>query len=206
MAGLIYCFNTLGDTKIYKAGHTQNALSMRLKGYLGPSKPRTIIFSRAVDDSVHAEKMMLVLFRQCVSLKSCREFGDEWFEDVSDCTQVLYRHLQNIADIVQLASSHNVMERLPLTPTQPVVVAEKLRGMEQYFTALDKFVHAYALQNELETTENLMNAFETSESCPVFANYLPSERSQRARAIACRYPHLFETRAQLEIVKKKIYN
>ena len=80
MAGLIYCFNTVGDNKIYKAGHTQNSLSTRLKGYLGPSKPRTIFFSRKVDDSIHAEKMMLTLLRQCTSLKERKDLGDEWFE------------------------------------------------------------------------------------------------------------------------------
>ena len=66
MTGIIYCFNTVGDSKLYKAGHTTNKLEKRLAGYLGPSKPRSIIFSRTVKNSHMAEKLMLKLMRQCM--------------------------------------------------------------------------------------------------------------------------------------------
>ena len=71
------------DNRIFKAGHTQRQLSARLSGYLG-RQPRTVFFSRRVDDSVNAEKIVLTLLRRCSSLKSREDYGDEWFEDVQD--------------------------------------------------------------------------------------------------------------------------
>lgn len=200
MAGLIYCFNTVGDNKIYKAGHTQNSLSTRLKGYLGPSKPRTIFFSRKVDDSIHAEKMMLTLLRQCTSLKEREDLGDEWFENVSEDSNLLYKHLQNIADIVQLASRTSSSEKpapiqkvyedkTPLEETN-VSISTNLKGMEQYFQAFDTFVNDTSLN--LSNSEDLVNDYEESNVCPVFADYVPYTKKQRVCAASHRYSHLFQ--------------
>jgi|APSaa5957512622_1039677.scaffolds.fasta_scaffold08786_6 hypothetical protein len=106
MSGYIYCFNTHENPHIIKAGHTQQKVQKRLRGYLGPTKPRSIIFTLKVDDSVEAEKMMLKLFEQCISLNKRCDLGNEWFE-TTGCFNFKERaeHLQTIAKIVQKASS-----------------------------------------------------------------------------------------------------
>lgn len=105
MSGHIYCFTTHENPGIIKAGHTQQDVRKRLRGYLGPAKPRAIIFQVQVDDSVHAERMMLELMRQCASLAQRHDLGNEWFErragfKFEECAT----QLQNIAKIVQKAS------------------------------------------------------------------------------------------------------
>lgn len=106
MSGTIYCFNTLENPNIIKAGHTQQDVKKRLRGYMGPTKPRSIIFTLKVDDSVEAEKMMLRLIQQCVSLNKRYDLGNEWFETTGNFTfEQRAEHLQTIARIVQKASS-----------------------------------------------------------------------------------------------------
>lgn len=198
MAGLIYCFSTLGDPKVYKAGHTQNSLSTRMRGYLGPSKPRVIIFSRRVDDSAQAEKMMLSLCRQCVSLKVRPDLGDEWFEDVTVAASVLHQHLQQIADIVQLASRVITMGPTtiaagggPLDGGPPLQPLDHLRGMDFYFQRLDEFVRS-APQADVTHPDRLVSKYEASDVCPVFSEYLPFTFAQRVHSTARRYSHLFD--------------
>lgn len=195
MAGLIYCFNTVGDGRVYKGGQTQNTMSMRLKGYMGLSRPRTVVFSRPVGDSVRAEEMMLTLFRQCVSLKSRDDLGKEWFEDVSDDTNVLLDHLKSVADIVQAANPPLSLKNRPDPACRPLpdVEAVPLRGMERYFSGLDAFVNA-STPLTADTADELVSAFEASDACPVFAEYLPSTRQQRISAVHQRHAHLFRAR------------
>uniref|UniRef100_A0A6C0IY05 Bacteriophage T5 Orf172 DNA-binding domain-containing protein n=1 Tax=viral metagenome TaxID=1070528 RepID=A0A6C0IY05_9ZZZZ len=106
MSGFIYCFNTHENPNIIKAGHTQQDVQKRLRGYLGPTKPRSIIFTLKVDDSVEAEKMMLELMQQCVSLNKRHDLGNEWFETTGNFNfEQRTKHLQTIAKIAQKASS-----------------------------------------------------------------------------------------------------
>ena len=116
MSGFIYCFNTHENTNIIKAGHTQQEVQKRLRGYMGPTKPRSIIFTLKVDDSVEAEKMMLQLMEQCVSLNKRYDLGNEWFETTGNFNfEQRAGHLQTIAKIVQKASSipSSIPSRIP---------------------------------------------------------------------------------------------
>ena len=116
MSGFIYCFNTHENPNIIKAGHTQQEVQKRLRGYMGPTKPRSIIFTLKVDDSVEAEKMMLQLMEQCVSLNKRYDLGNEWFETTGNFNfEQRAGHLQTIAKIVQKASSipSSIPSRIP---------------------------------------------------------------------------------------------
>ena len=74
-------FNTLGDDRIYKAGHTQQAaVRNRLAGYLGPNKPRMLVVSKRVADSLHAERLMLQLLASSRAFYPRPDLGPEWFE------------------------------------------------------------------------------------------------------------------------------
>jgi hypothetical protein len=193
MAGLVYCFNTVGDSSIYKAGHTQNSLRTRLKGYLGLSKPRTIIFCRKVHDSVLAEKIMLTLFRQCKSLKERGDLGDEWFQDVSETKSILHEHLTNIADVVQRVSP--TKEAIPSYSPRAEETdicnesCTSLKGMEQYFQHFDTFVNT-ATPLRLDTVHSLVQNFEDSSLCPVFPEFVLYTKRQRENAVSNRYSHL----------------
>lgn len=114
MSGTIYCFNTIENPNIIKAGHTQQVVQKRLRGYMGPTKPRSIIFTVKVDDSVEAEKMMLHLMEQCVSLKKRYDLGNEWFETTGFFSfEQRAKHLQTIARIVQKASNIIIPPSVP---------------------------------------------------------------------------------------------
>lgn len=103
--GCIYLFNTAVDSSIFKAGHTQQQLRKRLNNYTGPNKVRTLFFARDVDDSVHAEKMMLNLLRQYRGLKWRNDLGNEWFQaEPAISSSDRESHLLHIADVVQLAA------------------------------------------------------------------------------------------------------
>ena len=103
--GCIYLFNTAVDSSIFKAGHTQQQLRKRLNNYTGPNKVRTLFFARDVDDSVHAEKMMLNLLRQYRGLKWRNDLGNEWFQaEPAISSSDRESHLLQIADVVQLAA------------------------------------------------------------------------------------------------------
>jgi hypothetical protein len=104
MKGIIYCFNTLTASNIYKAGRTQTELKRRLRGYLGPSKPLQIVFSKEVDDDVRAEQMLLMLMRNYTGLRARTDYGNEWFEATVDRSmEERHEYLQSVAMIVQMA-------------------------------------------------------------------------------------------------------
>ena len=76
MPGFIYFFSTFGDRTVFKAGRTdQESLAARFKSYLGPSKPRMVVASREVDDTVAAEDMMLRLLRSSRVLQARPDLG-----------------------------------------------------------------------------------------------------------------------------------
>ena len=112
MKGHIYCFNTHENPGIIKAGHTQQDVRKRLRGYLGPTKPRAIIFELEVDNSIEAEKMMLELMRQCVSVTQRHDLGNEWFQSSGNFTpEERFNHLRIIGKIVQKASKKSEIKK-----------------------------------------------------------------------------------------------
>lgn len=195
MAGVIYCFNTLADENVYKAGQTQNCLRERLRGYIGPSRPRCMIFTRRVDDVRHAEKIMLTLMRQCVSLTQRLDLGSEWFSAVGSHAETRQRHLWTIADISCLASREGVTPRPPSSEAGCATFGTHggtaLRGMERYFTAFDSFVGTYKELHNVSDCADLVRRFEESTHCPVFVKYVPYGPGERTDAARRRYTHLF---------------
>lgn len=206
MKGFIYCFTTHENPNIIKAGHTHQEVSKRLRGYLGPTKPRSIIFTHAVDDSVEAEKMMLQLMCQTVSIKQRQDLGNEWFETVGKYTfhdrQV---HLENIAQIVKKASKNQELtnklahkdteeskekefKRLKLNSTDN---ATTLRGLEYYFETMDQFVKEEA--PPFEKAVDLLRAYEASRFSPYgnFCQYFPFPEDIRVQVTANRYADFF---------------
>ena len=193
MSGYIYCFNTHENPHIIKAGHTQQKVQKRLRGYLGPTKPRSIIFTLKVDDSVEAEKMMLKLFEQCISLNKRCDLGNEWFE-TTGCFNFKERaeHLQTIAKIVQKASSIPPPSIPPSKSSEydsgPVQQATGLRGLEDYFKKFDDFVAQEAKPDS--SPLELLRSYEASTFCPygnMMRQFLPFPESERVKVVAHRY-------------------
>ena len=195
MKGHIYCFNTHENPNIIKAGHTQQEVQKRLRGYLGPTKPRHIIFTLKVDDSVEAEKMMLQLMRQCISLTHRDDLGNEWFETSGNFNfEQRATHLQNIARIVQKASENKcIVENNVISDCYEEVTidapapsqATSLSGLEEYFSNFDRYVAQYAPSNCNALT--LLKNFESSSFCPYFCQFLPYSEEQRAKVAGSRY-------------------
>ena len=212
MKGIIYCFNTVADSRTYKAGHTTNKLQKRLAGYLGPSKPRSIIFCRSVENSAAAEKIMLRLMRQCASLVPREDLGDEWFQaiDEVDCSfrdsatnavrtitrrfdfDARHNQLQHIAKIVQLTIRAAKFPLSMPTSDEKELRSEShdvsIRGFENYFAQFDKFVQETEA-SALEDANTLMARYEASDYCPMnrFCQYLPHGRESRLKVVQNRY-------------------
>lgn len=191
MAGFIYCFNTICDTHIYKAGHTQQPdLQSRLKSYLGPSKPRVVVASRRVDDSVVAEGMMLGLMRQCYALKVREDLGDEWFESCKEIPDVmLHKAILLIFDVVSKACRKNGPPPPPLprrVDQEPPSPTTTLPAMGAYFAALDAFM--YRAPPELfADVDGALRAFEAGDACPIYAEYVMWPRATRLAVARNRY-------------------
>lgn len=210
MKGFIYCFTTHENPNIIKAGHTHQEVSKRMRGYLGPTKPRTMIFTHEVDDSVEAEKMMLKLMCQTVSIFQRQDLGNEWFETTREYSfhdrQV---HLENIAQIVKKASkkqevvtysgendevsaeeSEEKGAKIPkLTNfTEKYGDATTLRGLEYYFETMDQFVREEA--PPFEKAVDLLRAYEASKFSPYgkFCQFLRFPEEVRVQVTANRYP------------------
>lgn len=185
MRGTIYCFNTIGDARVFKAGHTQNELRTRLRGYLGPSRPRTIFFSQRVDDSVLAETLMLTLLRQCVSFTQRTDLGNEWFEATVDDARTLYDHLKRIAHVCALAScARPSNERHAIATREFAAHVNACAGLQYYFEQFDAYVRKTSV---VSTVEELVRDFEGSSACPVLVDYVPYTMEQRVAAAARRY-------------------
>lgn len=206
MSGHIYCFNTQENPNIIKAGHTQqNDVQKRLRGYMGPTKPRSIIFTLKVDNSVEAEKMMLELMTLCVSIKKRCDLGNEWFETTGNFSfEQRTVQLQTIARIVKKASSLSVASVVPsVVPSviasviasvpsvdsdEPVqqVTTTTLRGLEEYFKNFDDFVAQEAAPSHVSPLA-LSRTFEASTFCPYLCQFLPFSESERVNVTAQRY-------------------
>ena len=192
MSGIVYCFNTVADSKVIKCGHTQQDLTKRLRGYLGPSKPRMLIFKRSVADSAASEQVMLLLMRQCRSLKCRLDLGNEWFEIVEDM-EVTLQHLVQIADVVRLTSStpeKNCV--LPVVRTAGLSREQVMASLRTYLKALDTYVRDVAPPTDFVSAEELMKNFDASTSCPVFAEYLPVSDGLRLDVIRKRYAEVLQ--------------
>ena len=186
MPGVIYCFNTLADSKVIKCGHTQQSLSKRLHGYLGPSKPRMLIFSRPVKDSAFSERVMLTLMRQCRSLKKRLDLGNEWFEIVEDMESAL-GHLYEIANVVHLVNATPAMEFAPRNDKLTSVPhSQVLMSLRKYLAHMDAYVRDVAPCCSFASAKDLMDSFDASSVCPVFAEYLPFAE-ERLKVIEQRY-------------------
>ena len=185
--GFLYCFNTLGDARVYKIGHTrQDELAHRLKGYLGPSKPRVLVVQRRVVDSVEAERLCLALVRGTRVLLERRDMGDEWFEAPPgvDVDQ-LHCALALLAEVVGRAVETEVTRASAIasheTACEPRTHDAYPPGMEQYVAALDRYVANAAPMSALASPDALVDAFEGDAACPVFVEYLMWDRATRVR-------------------------
>lgn len=91
-SGYIYCFNTIGNRTVYKAGKTNKTkFEERLNDYIGGNKPDIIVAVVFVEDTFNAEKKLIRELKQSGVLTTSREFGREWFKATDD--NVTRRHL-----------------------------------------------------------------------------------------------------------------
>ena len=197
MAGIVYCFNTICDHRIYKAGHTQQTLQSRLRGYLGPSRPRVIVASRKVDDSVAAETMILGLLQQCSTLAQRTDLGNEWFElkdgvDVEECHKAILFVFDVVSKAVRAPDCCKHPDVPTLHPPSQVTTSNidvcNLPGMEGYFDALERFVCTTSKCDG--TMDDILQAFEDSDFCPVFSEYVMWPRKTRLSVACNRFPHI----------------
>lgn len=210
MSGKIYCFSTVGDRDVYKAGHTQQTLASRLRSYLGPSKPRTIVATRDVDDSAGAEEILLSLMDQCSSFVRRRDLGREWFQIVSPGrSEEAHRRVQYIMDVAQLAvrcegssdagaGVRPVLFRGGSEREEERRDCTSLPCMQSYYDAFDRFVQSSPSSLLEAGTDELMIRFESSPECPVFAEHVSYSVAERRIVARNRYPCLDQTRTTKE--------
>lgn len=205
MPGFIYFFSTFGDRAVFKAGRTdQQSLAARFKSYLGPSKPRMIIASREVDDTVAAEDMMLRLLRSSRVLQVRPDLGTEWFSADTDDAEEVHATVRFIFEVVQKA-----VRDVPAEEVHPkklarraerdlaedeyshqIADADTLPAMGCYFEAFDKYVDNAPCGVLTLGIERIVTNFESDRSCPVFAEYLLWPKDARVRVAKNRFPHL----------------
>lgn len=196
MQGYIYCFNTKENPNIIKAGQTQQDVKQRLRGYIGPTKPRHIFFQEKVDDCIKAETMMLDLMCQCVSLTKRNDLGNEWFETNGDYNfEKRAIHLDTIAKIVKMASRDACIPEVRTVVAAPSEAtgaafqpeAKTLRGLETYFENFDRYITEQALHCTDPLT--LLKNYESSSFCIYgnFCKFLPFSEKERVKVIENRY-------------------
>ena len=193
MAGTIYCFNCITDATIYKAGHTQQDLASRLRGYLGPSKPREIICTMAVDDSVRAEQLMLKLFRALHAFRERQDLGNEWFEAREEDREERHAAVQLVMQVVRDAVKKAPLKR-PLSARETGggddAIDGSMPGMELYNQKLDDYIGSASRECLEKGVDALVDAFEDSDQCPVFVEYVRWSRDARIACARARHPHL----------------
>lgn len=187
MSGHIYCFSTMGNPRIYKAGMTSKGIAARFANYSGPSKPLEVIFTRAVSDVVCAEKDMLALLRQCTSLRQRNDMGVEWFETTEECVALRHEHLLLIGNLVSRVypTTREETRVENRTTTFAGNYNTSLPCMANYFLRLDEFVRTRAISEM--TADALRTSFEEGERCPIFAEYALCDASVRTDVIRNRY-------------------
>lgn len=194
MAGTIYCFNTITDANIYKAGHTQQELSARMRGYMGPSKPRLIVATRSVDDSSAAETLMLSLLRVSSILKPRWDLGHEWFEanevNMTDRHKAITLLLDTAAKATRTTRSRETKAPTKEESVRDTSQLEILPGMGPYFEALDRFI-GEAPTTDVQNLHTALTAFERGANCPIFADYTMWSKGQRLAVARNRHPYSF---------------
>lgn len=155
---------------------------------MGLSKPRTIIATRKVDDSVEAEKIMLRLMRQCVGIMERIDLGAEWFEATSET----YDSIRFILEVSMLAV-RTVSTRPDQFLAAPLVEEPVLglHGLESYFVGLDRFIAAAPFNLLDGGLAVVMREFDASNECPVFVNYLLHDWKTRYDIAHRKYSHMF---------------
>lgn len=178
MAGFIYFFNTVSDGSIYKAGETQqDSVAARMRSYLGPSKPRTIVVSRAVNDAMEAERLLLTLLKQCTHFRFRPDYGDEWFEAVTVDVDERHRAATFLVDVVQRACEARPRENPhPAHTVQPTEESSDeedgmLPGYQTYFATLDRYRSVAASPESLNDARALVREFDASDHCPIYPEY-----------------------------------
>lgn len=92
-SGYIYCFNTLGNPNIYKAGMTHKFIyDERLTQYDGCNKPDVIVGTLFVQNAREAENQLLAALKSSGVLEPVRRMGKEWFR-ATDEVDILRRHV-----------------------------------------------------------------------------------------------------------------
>lgn len=198
-AGLLYAFNTMGDPSIYKVGLTTNTFSERCKGYIGPIKPRTVVFTKNVDDCVKAEKLMLMLMQNSRVVESrVHDLGPEWFSAAGDFeVDIRHKVILEYANIVTAAVATKEIRRVYERTDMGRDCYKETRGchgvlgMETYFNVLQKYVNIASCEI-LESPESLLDSFENSDICPVYAEYVLHSRESRLESIKLLYHNLWQ--------------
>ena len=91
--GHIYCFRTVGNPTIYKAGMTTRFdVKARLDEYDGANKVDVVVSCIFVEDARRAETQMLQSLKTCgVLVLDKKTLGNEWFRATGDDT--VHRHV-----------------------------------------------------------------------------------------------------------------
>jgi hypothetical protein len=91
--GHIYCFRTVGNATIYKAGMTTRFdVKDRLNEYDGANKVDVVVSCIFVEDARRAEVQMLQSLKTCgVLVLDKKTLGNEWFRATGDDT--VHRHI-----------------------------------------------------------------------------------------------------------------
>ena len=203
--GIIYGFNTLASNTIIKIGRTEQTLNQRLRGYIGPSKPRTLLFRKEVDDSVEAENWVKKLMSQCSSFTQRFDLGDEWYESIPGLKdEVRNEHMLNISEVARLAvrdvsqpdppthpSTAQAMLTAKIIDTKISTQNTSIPGMEGYFSDMDRFVDKEP-KEAMMNAEGLTQAFESSAKCRFLCEYLPNSFEYRTSVVGNRYAHMFQ--------------
>ena len=91
--GYIYCFNTVGNHNIYKAGMTEQFMyDNRLDSYDGCNKPYVVVGTLFVQNARDAERQFLTALKGSGVLKHDKEIGKEWFRAVDE-NDTVHRHV-----------------------------------------------------------------------------------------------------------------
>ena len=101
--GYIYCFNTVGNDTIYKAGKTARyTYEERLVEYVGANQPNVIVALLYVENVADAETKMINLLRNSGVLRRYKEVrGKEWFKATDN--NIVNRHV-TISNIFALVA------------------------------------------------------------------------------------------------------
>lgn len=192
MSGHLYCFNTIENANIYKVGYTQQDIATRMRGYLGPSKPRIMVVTCKVDNVIDAERMMLQLCRHSNVLRPRDDMGNEWFQASDHDVEERHVAINFMSRVVQLAVRKiETIERNIVTPlfyeTKHAEHTGALPGMQLYFVGLDRYLTVHEL---IGSSADIVSDFEKSDNCLIIPEYTRFSFSERLKAAIARHPFL----------------